>query len=90
MKIDSAYKYPTTAAASLKPIRAQEGSDSLPSESVNLGGVAGLVNSTGGEFNSEKVDRIKAAIAQGSFSVNSAAISDRLLTMAKELLAHGR
>ena len=91
MKIDTTYKYSSSSASvSQRPAKVQGMPSPLPSESVSLGGAVGLVNSAVGEFNSEKVDRIKAAIAQGNFSVNSSAISDRLLNMAKELLAHGR
>ncbi|MEZ5664933.1 MAG: flagellar biosynthesis anti-sigma factor FlgM [Burkholderiaceae bacterium] len=48
--------------------------------------------SGGGEvFNSEKVEAMKAAIADGSFQVNAEAIADKMLSNAAEMLggAHG-
>lgn len=89
MKIDSAYKYSPASSSSPKLARSPDSSSLQASPTVNLGGSSELRTSGIGEFNVEKVESIKAAIAQGSFSINSSAISERLLTMAKELLAHG-
>lgn len=90
MKIDSAYKYSSASPSSLKSVRSQDAAQLQASPTVSLGSSSELRTSGTGEFNAEKVESIKAAIAQGSFSINSSAISERLLTMAKELLAHGK
>lgn len=43
-------------------------------------------SSTKGDFDAEKVDRIAKAIADGKFEVNHAAIADKLISNAQELL----
>jgi len=40
-------------------------------------------------FNSEKVEAMKAAIANGSFQVNAEAIADKMLSNAAEMLSSG-
>ena len=40
-------------------------------------------------FNSEKVEAMKAAIADGSFKVNPEAIADKMLSNAAEMLSSG-
>jgi negative regulator of flagellin synthesis FlgM len=50
---------------------------------------ASLLQGVGGssaEFDAEKVARISQAIADGSFKVNHAAIADKLISNAAELL----
>jgi negative regulator of flagellin synthesis FlgM len=44
------------------------------------------VGGSSAEFDAEKVARISQAIADGSFKVNHAAIADKLITNAAELL----
>ena len=39
------------------------------------------------DFDADKVDRIGKAIADGSFKVNHAAVADKLIANAKELLS---
>ena len=45
-----------------------------------------LTAGTASEFDADKVARIAAAIADGSFKVNHEAIADKLIANAKELL----
>ena len=40
------------------------------------------------DFDSEKVDRIRQAISNGTYKVNAEAIADQLLTNAQDLLGH--
>ena len=40
-------------------------------------------------FNADKVEAMKAAIADGSFKVNAEAIADKLLSNAAEMLGAG-
>ena len=40
-------------------------------------------------FNAEKVEAMKAAIADGSFKVNAEAIADKMLANAAEMLSAG-
>ncbi|MDB5819468.1 MAG: hypothetical protein JWQ11_3108 [Rhizobacter sp.] len=45
-----------------------------------------LLSGTGGDFDAEKVSRISAAIADGSYKINADAIADKLISNAQELL----
>jgi negative regulator of flagellin synthesis FlgM len=90
MKIDSAYKYATLAPAAQKPARPQESAASATGQSVSLASPELLASGRGADFNVEKVESLKSAIADGTFKINSSAISDRLLNMARELLANGK
>jgi negative regulator of flagellin synthesis FlgM len=45
-----------------------------------------LLSGTGGDFDAEKVQRISAAIADGSYKINADAIADKLISNAQELL----
>ena len=62
------------------------------SATVALSSTASTLLSTGGagEFNAEKVARIGAAIADGSFKINPEAIADKLIGNAQELLSKAR
>ena len=53
----------------------------LSAASVQLAGLAG-----GEVFDTSKVDEIKAAIARGDFSVDTAKVADGLLQTVKELI----
>jgi negative regulator of flagellin synthesis FlgM len=48
------------------------------------------VVSAGSGIDEAKVAAVKAAIADGSFKVNSGAIADKLLANAQEFLSHNR
>jgi negative regulator of flagellin synthesis FlgM len=59
------------------------------SATVALSSTASTLLSGGasGEFDAEKVARISAQLADGSFKVNPEAIADKLIANAQELLA---
>ena len=59
-----------------------------PSATVALSSTAATLLSGGasGEFDAEKVARMSAAIASGTFKVNADAIADKLIANAQELL----
>jgi negative regulator of flagellin synthesis FlgM len=59
-----------------------------PSAKVELSSAASLVVSASGDgsFDAAKVDRIATAIREGNYQVNPAAIADKLIVNAEELL----
>lgn len=91
------------AAASAKPAEravAPEGNSSAasapaarePSVSVTLSPVTqtmtnGVARSGTDVFNAEKVQAMRTAIENGSFSVNAEAVADKLLSNAREMLS---
>lgn len=93
----------TAAAASAKPAEravAPEGSSKPAgaavapgsSVSVTLSPVTqtmtnGVARSGTDVFNAEKVQAMRAAIQNGSFSVNAEAVADKLLSNAREMLS---
>lgn len=59
------------------------------SAKVTLSNLAGTLSSTSGvdpSFDSEKVQRVRQAIEDGSYKVNAEAIADKLISNAKEVL----
>ena len=62
------------------------------SATVALSSAASTLLSTGsaGEFDADKVARVGAAIADGSFKINPEAIADKLIANAQELLSKVR
>lgn len=73
------------AAAKARGAASGASSDStsvqLSSEATSL-----LAAATAPEFDAAKVERIKQAIADGSFKIDAAAIADKLIANAQELL----
>ena len=71
------------AAAQAKPAQ--------PGVTVSLSASASAMQGAGSGgsevFNSEKVEAMKAAIADGSFKVNAEAIADKMLSNAAEMLS---
>lgn len=51
--------------------------------------ISGAGGSGNDVFNTEKVEAMKAAIADGSFKVNAEAIADKMLANAAEMLSAG-
>ena len=79
----------STAATERKSASAPAaGSEAEPSAKVALSQAGNLVGGAGaeGSFDSEKVDRIAAAIRDGKFKINAEAIADKLLQNAHELM----
>ena len=77
------------SAASNSPAPA---TDNNPGVSVKLSPVTqtmtnGIARSGTDVFNAEKVQAMRDAIANGSFSVNAEVIADKLLTNAREMLS---
>jgi negative regulator of flagellin synthesis FlgM len=52
--------------------------------------VSGAGSSNSDVFNADKVEAMKAAIADGSFKVNAEAIADKMLSNAAEMLSGSR
>jgi negative regulator of flagellin synthesis FlgM len=59
-----------------------------PSAKVELSPAASLISKaeTDGSFDAQKVDRLAAAIRNGSFQVDADAIADKLIAQAQEML----
>jgi negative regulator of flagellin synthesis FlgM len=89
---------PATAGTPAAPAEAAKATAGAPapqaatvdaSATVALSSTAStmLSGSTSAEFDADKVARISAQIADGSFKINPEAIADRLIANAQELLA---
>jgi negative regulator of flagellin synthesis FlgM len=81
---------PAEAAAKASAgVRATGAANVDASATVALSSTASTLLSGGasGEFDAEKVARISAQLADGSFKVNPEAIADKLIANAQELLA---
>jgi negative regulator of flagellin synthesis FlgM len=76
------------AGAAPKPQPAAGVTVTLSSSTTQaLSGAAGASSDV---FNSDKVEAMKAAIADGSFKVNAEAIADKMLSNAAEMLSSSR
>ncbi|WP_370663702.1 flagellar biosynthesis anti-sigma factor FlgM [Massilia brevitalea] len=81
-----------TQAAAAKQAEKAAASASVPTDSVRLSSQAQGVGASGKAnevFDAKKVERIKMAIADGQFQVNSERIADGLLDTVRDLL-HSR
>ncbi|MGZ8259471.1 MAG: flagellar biosynthesis anti-sigma factor FlgM [Caldimonas sp.] len=74
------------------PVHASGAAAVDASATVALSSTASTLLSTGGagEFDADKVARISARIADGSFRINPEAIADKLIANAEELLSKVR
>jgi negative regulator of flagellin synthesis FlgM len=74
-----------------KPVKATEAPpvSPTPSSSVQLSEqlqALGALSPDTGIFNTEKVNKIKAAIAEGTFQVNATIVAEGMITTAKDLM----
>ena len=79
---------PAEAAKATAGVHASGAANVDASATVALSSTASTLLSGGasGEFDAEKVARISAQLADGSFKVNPEAIADKLIANAQELL----
>ena len=81
------------AAASTRGA-SKAGADGLSvqaSAKVTLSPVADdMAYGTSGSFDAAKVERVKTAIADGTYKINAEAIADKLIANARELLTPGK
>ncbi|MBA4263374.1 MAG: flagellar biosynthesis anti-sigma factor FlgM [Comamonadaceae bacterium] len=76
------------AAAAAKPQPAAGVTVTLSASTTQA--LSGAGSASSDVFNSEKVEAMKAAIADGSFKVNAEAIADKMLSNAAEMLSSSR
>lgn len=97
MKIDDSVKKTTGLAVGTTQTRSSKGAEKAsvskaPSDSVHISSqlqtLAGQVSSAG-VFDAKKVEKIKAAIADGHFQVNADKVADGLIDTVKDLI-HSR
>ncbi|AXE30657.1 flagellar biosynthesis anti-sigma factor FlgM [Chromobacterium phragmitis] len=98
MKIDNSGKLSGAYSSQSKPApRASSSSSassaSSSSDSVKIDSLASKLSAIGNDpsaqqpsFDAAKVEQIKSAIANGSFSINADKIADGLISSARELL----
>lgn len=90
MKIDSSYKSNLAPLGNRTPAPATV-EQKPSSDSVNLSSVASTLQSKATPpVNSNRIQEIKDAIAQGRFKINPEAIADGLIESARDLVARQR
>ena len=84
--LNSERKAATTDSSSTAPAPAAAGAE--PAALVELSATAAALSSADpeGSFDSAKVDRIRQSIGDGTYKVNPAAIADKLIANAQDLL----
>lgn len=75
-----------TGAAAAK-VRAAQDPGSASSVKLSSTATSMMADAAAPEFDAAKVDRVKQAIADGSYTVNAEAIADKLIANATELLS---
>lgn len=94
MKIDNTIQ--TGATANASAVRGRSAGKSVagasPTDDVRLSELATQIKPSGDEtpIDIARVAEIKQAIAEGRFTINAAAIADRLISSAKELVGAQR
>lgn len=81
----------TTGPAAEEAAKSTQVATSSAGVPVSFSTSARGLDSTGrasGEFDADRVKAIRAAIANGTFSVNAEAIADKLLANTSEILSH--
>lgn len=73
-------------AAAAKARGGPQGADAASSVQLSSTAAGLLAGTSAPEFDAAKVERMKQAIADGSFKVNAEAIADKLIANAQELL----
>ncbi|KUM04652.1 flagellar biosynthesis anti-sigma factor FlgM [Chromobacterium subtsugae] len=96
MKIDNSGKlsgtYSTQSKTTARAPSSSTSSQGSSSDSVQINSVASRLSAIGNDpsqqpaFDAAKVESIKSAIANGSFSINPDKIADGLISSAQELL----
>ncbi|HSV71023.1 MAG TPA: flagellar biosynthesis anti-sigma factor FlgM [Methylibium sp.] len=85
---DAAALLRANAEAGAAAAKARGAQDADAASAVHLSSTAAglLADATAPEFDAAKVERMKQAIADGSFKVNAEVIADKLIANAQELL----
>lgn len=75
-----------SAAAGRSAAAAETGGAAAASVTVKLSSTATALLASNAEFDAQKVEAIRQAIADGTYRVNPEAIADKLIANARELL----
>ena len=94
MKIDSittpGLSSPSRPTAKAATVPAAPASGSSPAGDVRLSSASATLSAQEPAVNMARVQEIRSAIAEGRFEINAAAIADRLITTARELVGARR